>query len=343
MRIRSGRRTKAPSRTLAERLKLSATLISSLRGGLALILAVGLMLAAGTAEARKSYRSPELALEQGKSAYRGGYYELAIHALEHAAAAGLIEAKFHLARIYSDSRSAHTSHIKAYSLYLRITEEHADLDYDDQPEADFVAKSLVALAGYWLNGLPEAGVRVNATRAAHFLEHAASVFRDEDAQFELAKLYLLGEGVQKDVRLGVHWLSTLTQDNHAGAQAFLAELYFRGKYVEKADAVRALALAQMAVRNAPPSERLWIEGVYQTIFCGMAPSVRRQADGLVADFKRQFSPRPNDPSSGDLLGLRANLQCANGESVPLPLPQVAQQPPQRIEPAPAQLAPGPRR
>lgn len=312
------------------------------------------------------FRSPQDALAQGVGAYKGGYYEIAIPALEAAAAAGLIEAKYHLARIYADNRGAHTDHAKAYGLFLRITEDHADVDPDDQPEAEFFAKSLVAVAGYWLTGLPEIGVRINAQRAAEYLDNAASLYQDEDAQFELAKLYLLGEGVPKDERKGIHWLSTLTQANHAGAQAFLAELYWRGRYVPK-DAATALALVETAVRNAPANERFWIEGVYQTIYCGAPPQVRRQADGLVADFKRRFAIRPQADDDGGL-GLQASRTCsATGERVPIPgrpvpqllpqvpgsaLPQVAQPVPGSVAPAPGLpsalqgsmgLAPGPNR
>ena len=294
-----------------------ATRTSRLKAALAILFAAGSLLIASEAEARR-FRSAEDALAQGIGAFKGGYYEIAIPALEEAAAAGLIEAKFHLARIYADSRSAHTNHGKAYGLFLRITEEHLDVDADDLPEAEFLAKSLVAVAGYWLRGLPDVGVRVNAQRAAEYLNSAASLFHDEDAQFELAKLYLLGEGVPKDIRLGIHWLSTLTQVNHASAQAFLAELYWRGRYVEQ-DYARALALIETAVRNAPPHERFWIEGVYQTIYCGSPPHVRPQADGLVANFKRQFTARP--PSEADRLelGLQASRTCSgSGERVPIP-------------------------
>ena len=100
-----------------------------------------------------------------------------------------------------------------------------------------------------------------------YLREAAQFFRDEDAQFELAKLYLRGDGIESDVPYAKHWLSVLSQKGHAGAQAFLADLLWRGKYM-KADPVRALALISVAVANAPPYERVWIEDIYQNIYCG---------------------------------------------------------------------------
>ena len=56
------------------------------------------------------YASPQAAFEQGLGAYKSGYYEIAIPALEEAAANGVelnkFFAEFYLARIYSDNASA---------------------------------------------------------------------------------------------------------------------------------------------------------------------------------------------------------------------------------------------
>ena len=56
------------------------------------------------------YASPQAAFEQGLGAYKSGYYEIAIPALEEAAGKGAelnkFFAEFYLARIYSDNASA---------------------------------------------------------------------------------------------------------------------------------------------------------------------------------------------------------------------------------------------
>ena len=54
----------------------------------------------------------------------------------------------------------------------------------------------------------------------------------------------------------------------------------------KKDERRALALITMAVENAPPHERIWIEDIYQNIFCGTSQGTRKQADGIVASGAR---------------------------------------------------------
>jgi hypothetical protein len=72
----------------------------------------------------------------------------------------------------------------------------------------------------------------------------------------------------------------------------------------------------MAVENAPEHERIWIEDIYQNIFCGTSQGTRKQADGIVAVWRKMFS-RPSPPT--DRMGLGAELQpqraCGNGEMV----------------------------
>src|SRR5262245_52235928 len=75
---------------------------------------VAALIAAGGAHAASAgggvkYASPQAAFEQGLGAYKSGYYEIAIPALEEAATNGAelnkFFAEFYLARIYSDNAS----------------------------------------------------------------------------------------------------------------------------------------------------------------------------------------------------------------------------------------------
>jgi hypothetical protein len=278
------------------------------------------------------YASPQAAFEQGLGAYKSGYYEIAVPALEEAAAKGpeinRFFAEFYLARIYSDNSSALTNHGKAYDLYRKLAEENFDADPDDGRRAPFVAKALTALAGYLQRGVKEIGVRPEPNRAAEYLQHAATFFGDKDAQFELAKIYLGRSG--EDVKRGMHYLSVLTEEGHPGAQAYLADLLWRGRHVKK-DERRALALITMAVENAPEHERIWIEDIYQNIYCGTSKGTRKQASGIVANWRQVFT-RPSPPANRMELGareLQPQRTCADGEIVDI----------QRYEPAAAKDAP----
>lgn len=278
-----------------------------------LLLALGVQ---GQAAARDvTFVSPEAALEQGLGAYRAGQYRLAVPALSFAAQRGLFFGQYYLAQIYADNASAYTDHAKAYDLFRRIVDENANADPDDDQRAPYVGKALTAVAGYTRRGLSEIGLVPNPERAAKFYREAATFFRDTDAQFELAKMHLKGEGVTQDRQMAFHWLATLTQEGHAGAQAFLADILWRGKDLPK-DEKRALALITVAVANASEADRIWIEDIYQNIFCGTSAGTRQQADGLVAVWKRLYASRSGvDRSERMGLGLAAR-SCSNGEGMP---------------------------
>lgn len=290
-------------------------LMGSLAG---LVLAVALL--AGPVQAvEPRFSSPEQALRQGISAYNGGYPELAIPALEFAASKNLFLGYFFLAKLYSDSSNIFTDHGKAYMLFQKIAHEHADVDPDHDARAPYVAEALTALAGYVKNGIPDIGLAANPHLAAEYLHHAAVFFDDENAQFELSKMQLNGEGVATDVARGRHWLSVLAQNGHPGAQAFLADLYWRGKFMHR-DPVRALTLISVAVKNARGGDRIWIEDIYQSIYCGASKGVREQATGMVADWDSRYGRKaalPGRSSLGAFDGGAANRTCADGLKVPL--------------------------
>src|ERR1700730_1693127 len=171
-----------------------------------LVAVIVLLATARAAFGGVDYASPQVAFEQGLGAYKAGYYEIAIPALEEAAAHGAdlnrFFAAFYLARIYSDNTGAQTDHAKAYLLFQKLAEDNADAEPDDGKRAPFVAKALTALAGYLRRGVKEIGVEPNAARALEYLQHAATFYDDKDAQFELAKVYLTGSGGEEDVKRG---------------------------------------------------------------------------------------------------------------------------------------------
>ena len=267
-----------------------------------------------------TFASPQAAFEQGMGALRAGRLDIAVPALEHAAAKGLFLAEFYLARVFADSTGPHADHAKAYVIYQRLADEHADIDPDDDQRAPFVAKSFTALAGYLRNGISEIGLKPDPARATEYLHHAATFFNDHDAQFELAKLFLQGDGVTVDTKRAMHWLAVLTEMGHAGAQAFLANLYWHGEHVER-DPKRAYALVTVAVENAPAHERIWIEDIHQYIYCGVAESLRTEAENLIASWRNRYG-RPAAVVV-DRYGL-GRLQhgpvrtCSNGELVRVP-------------------------
>jgi uncharacterized protein len=292
-----------------------------------------------------TFKSPDDALRQGISAFNGGYYEIAVPALEVVAETNPAVGRFYLARIYADNEGAYTDHGKAYRIFKALADELQDVDPDDDQLAPIAARSLTAVSSYLRDGITEASVKPDVANADRALQRAALTFNNEDAQFELAKVLLRGEGPditlggQDDpsskIENGRHWLSRLSRGGHAGAQAFLADLLWRGKFVAK-DQPAALNLIDVAVAHAPRHERVWIEDIYQNIFCNAGEGVRQQATGRVAEWHDRYGRRADsraDKSGLDDLAAEPIRTCSNGEVVrPMGTASMAKSAPQ---PAPA--------
>jgi TPR repeat protein len=263
------------------------------------------------------------AVDAGIAHFRRGDYAKAVPLLDIGARQNVFAAQYTLAQIYADDAGSETDHAKAFMLYQAIADEYRDVDPEDSRRAPFVARALTALAGYLQVGLPQIGVSADPDKAAEHLHHAALFFGYEEAQFELVKIKLKGDGVAVDVASARHWLSVLTQRGHAGAQAFLADLYWRGRHVEH-DPIRALALIAVAVENAPARDRIWIEDVYQNLFCSAAEGTRKKATAIVAEWRTRYGRKP-DPRAATL-HLSAIRTCQNGERV-APLQTAVVEPP----------------
>jgi hypothetical protein len=298
-----------------------------------------LIAAAGTAwgSEPRTATAPGAAFERGVAAYNTGVYSMAVPELVEAAASGSDTAKFfaeyYLARIYADTTSGQTNHAKAFMLFRKLADEFAEVDPEEDYRAPFVAKSLIMLAGYTKSGLRELQLAANPRKAANYLHHAALFFGDKEAQLELAKLYLSGDRSRDDVRRGLHYLSTLSEQSYPAAQALLAEQMWIGEHV-KVDQRRALALITMAAERAPAHDRIWIEETYHSMFCAASQGTREEADGLMARWRKMFPVPAADLADRPGLGSREMLperQCSNGETITI----------RRSEPVTAAASPSP--
>jgi uncharacterized protein len=73
----------------------------------------------------------------------------------------------------------------------------------------------------------------------------------------------------------------------------------------------------MAVENAPAHERIWIEDIYQNIWSGTSHGTRKQADGIVAVWRKMFA-RPAGGSEHMGLGgreLQPQRACGHGDQI----------------------------
>ena len=120
-------------------------------------------------------------------------------------------------------------------------------------------------------------------RAANLFRHAGSYFGNADAQYHLARLYLDGDGVEKNVGLAINWLATAAKKQHAEAQATLGELLWRGNDDARQRRARGLALIMLAHENAKASgkEPKWIADLYAETQGAANVAMRKEAESLI--------------------------------------------------------------
>ena len=208
-----------------------------------------------------NYRSAREALRSGVRDYNAGDKEGAARALEYAAGQGHALALWKLGRMYAEGDGVPHDDLKAFEFFSRI----ADDNTDDGPEATnsaVVASAFTALGAYFLDGIKGTYVHSNPERAYDMFNYAASYFGDPNAQYNLARLYLEGTGVEADPRQAARWFNLAAEKGHAPAQALLGQLLINGQGVP-AQRSRGLMWLSLARDAAQGRKDDWIVALYE--------------------------------------------------------------------------------
>jgi TPR repeat protein len=211
--------------------------------------------------ARSVLPSPLEAFRSGTHALRQGRTEEALIQLEYAAEQGIPGALWKLGRMYADGDVVSHDDYKAFQYFRRIVDGHAE-DNPNTSQARFVANAFVALGQYYLDGIPNSSVAPSPELARRMFGHAASYFGDPEAQFQLASLYLNGNGVARDAKRAVPWLVLASNKGHYKAQANLGRIMFYGEHGVRQ---RAAGLMWLTVAcDGPGAKEAWITQLRET-------------------------------------------------------------------------------
>jgi uncharacterized protein len=235
------------------------------------------------ADAPAPYPSATDAYHQGVKALKGGNAAAGVAALEYAASRGVLGAEIKLARAYALGTDVPKDDAKAFSYFEQIADSQADI-IPSSPVAKYAAEAFVALGQYHLDGIPSKPLAANPSYAADLFRHAASYFGDAEAQYRLARLYMTGTGVEKNMGLAVNWLAIAAKKQHAGSQAALGEILWRGEDIQQRRA-RGLALITLAHENslADGAEPQWISALYKEALAGSDGPTRKDAEAILAE------------------------------------------------------------
>ena len=231
--------------------------------------------AARTPVPDKSYRSGKDALRSGVRDYNAGDKEGAVRALEYAADQGQTLALWKLGRMYADGDGVPHDDLKAFEYFSRIADDNTD-DASDTPNSGVVASAFTALGTYFLDGISGTYVRPNPERAYDMFNYAASYFGDPNAQYNLARLYLDGNGVEQDPRKAARWFNLAAEKGHRPAQALLGDLLFKGVGVPRQPA-RGLMWLSLARDGAQGRKDDWIVDLYDKAWASASEADKAEA------------------------------------------------------------------
>ena len=253
-------------------------------GAFGALLVLGLSPVKAGGDEPPPFTSATEAYRQGTSSLKSGQTAASLPALEYAAKRGVLGAQLKLARIYATGRdSVAEDDSKAFSYFQQIADQQADIS-PSSPIAKYAAEAFVALGQYYADGIPAMQLARNPVYAVDLFRHAASYFGDAEAQYRLARLYMNGDGVEKNVGLAVNWLATAAKKQHAAAQATLGEILWRGQDVRPRQA-RGLALIILAHQNAVADgkEPQWIGDLYREALDKSDTATRKDAEAMLPE------------------------------------------------------------
>lgn len=214
-------------------------------------------------------------LKRGMSAYKNGQINRAISALRCAAQRGHIGANWKLGSIYANGDGVPKDDYKAYHFFAYIVERGADLGSEDE---SYVSDALVKLAGYIKKGIPQSPVKPNLSYATRLYMQAAVNYGNSKAQYHLGKIFLKGEGRERNLIQAARWFQLSAKKGNPSAQAMLGNML-----LQEGEIIRGTAMLTAAYEKANTKDRNWIRPLQEQAFVLCNEFERRTAISLVAD------------------------------------------------------------
>ncbi|MDH3195127.1 MAG: sel1 repeat family protein, partial [Hyphomicrobiales bacterium] len=229
--------------------------------------------------------TPLQAFRQGYVAYKNGDTKNALDGLGFAAEKGHRAALWKLGQMYASGDGVVEDDHKAFKLFSRIASDYSESEPLGS-ESRLVSRAFVALGGYYQAGIADA-LPPDQVRARNFFRYAASYFRDAEAQYRLASMYLAGQGGDESARQAARWYKLAAAKGHAGAQARLGQLLLEGTGVRR-DTVAGLMWLSIARQRRPSDPEIQL--LHEQAFAAASETERRRAMGLAKEWIARQEP-----------------------------------------------------
>lgn len=232
------------------------------------------------------FASPRAALQAGIKGYQDGDVKGSIDALTYAAAKGQPLAQWKLGRMYAQGDGVPHDDVKAFNYFSKIVESY-DEENPDRREISVVANAFVAVGVYSLSGIANGKIAPDPERALEVFQYAATNFSNADAQYNLARMYLDGNAVEKDPRQGTRWLALAAEKGHRAAEAVLGHLLFTGQAGLPRQRAKGLMWLGMARDGADDKKDRWILDLYKDVIASASEPDRQAAAVYAGEFERR--------------------------------------------------------
>ena len=205
----------------------------------------------------------------GFKAYKAGQKSEAVEAYRYAAEKGHTGSRWALANMYADGDGVRRDDFEAFKMYSDIASKGIE---PGSADTGYFVNALMALAHYYLNGIPGSPVKADLSEARQLYFQVASTFGVSEAQFQLAKMILSGQGGKPDVLEAMKWLNHARKKGHVGATALFGSLL-----VQQGQTVRGLAYMTAALDHCQPDDKTWVQDLQEQAFSVATEDQRRSA------------------------------------------------------------------
>ncbi|KPF41859.1 exopolysaccharide production regulator ExoR [Rhizobium sp. G187] len=194
----------------------------------------------------------------GFNAYKNGQKEDAVEAYRYAAEKGHTGSRWALANMYEAGDGVVENDFEAFKIYAQIANQGVE---PGSADTGFFVNALLSLARYYRNGIPDTPVKADLAQARQIYFQVASTFGVPEAQFQLARMILAGEGGSTNVQQAKKWLNLARKSGHAGAMSIFGNVLF-----EEGQTVRGLAFLTAALSHCHAADCPWMQDLQEQAF-----------------------------------------------------------------------------
>ena len=151
-------------------------------------------------------------------------------------------AYYALGKTCSDKTSTHYDIIRAEQYYLKAYEEYYDSETGESHAPSYLKKSMADLYANQEHGI------YDINKAISLYKDCAENDNDTFSMFKLGSIYLNGNGVYKDITLGLHYLNDAADCGNKFAKVTLADFYADATH-NHYNIAKAISLYKDCIKN----------------------------------------------------------------------------------------------